>query len=149
MTSLCREVAGHMCMSYVLSLSTHALQSPSCNCANGIHGIALPMCFSHGTTRNSTPNCDDCAIFHCTCHKFVATTADHCNKPLRMKHRLLISLLQVITISGRTIRKEAQASPKYAEAAISAIEKLLAACPQQDRDQAQNMRKSRVNVKAV
>ncbi|DBA92689.1 TPA: hypothetical protein ACH3X1_002900 [Trebouxia sp. C0004] len=56
---------------------------------------------------------------------------------------------RVITISGRTIRKEAQASPKYAEAAISAIEKLLAACPQQDLDQAQNMRKSRLNVKAV
>ena len=57
--------------------------------------------------------------------------------------------LQVITISGRTIRKEAQASPKYAEAAISAIEKLLAACPQQDLDEAQNMRRARVNVKAV
>lgn len=56
---------------------------------------------------------------------------------------------RVITISGRTIRKEAQASPKNAEAAISAIEKLLAACPQQDLDQAQNMRKSRGNAKTV
>ncbi len=86
---------------------------------------------------------------HRTCQGFVATTANHCNMPLRMKIRLLIWSLQVITISGRTIRKEAQASPKYAEAAISAIEKLLAACPQQDLDQAQNMRKSRLNVKAV
>ena len=79
----------------------------------------------------------------------VAISADHCNQPFGMKTRLLIWLLQVITISGRTIRKEAQASPKYAEAAIEAIEKLLAACPQQDLDQAQNMRKSRLNVKAV
>ena len=87
--------------------------------------------------------------FHRTCQEVVATTADPCNQPFRMKNRLLTWLLQVITISGRTIRKEAQASPKYAEAAIEAIEKLLAACPQQDLDQAQNMRKSRLNVTAV
>ncbi len=86
---------------------------------------------------------------HCTCQVSAETTADHSNQPLRMTNRLLIWLLQVITISGRTIRKEAQASPKYAEAAIEAIEKLLAACPQQDLDQAQNMRKFRLNVKAV
>ncbi len=86
---------------------------------------------------------------HRTGREFVATTADHCNQPFRMRNRLTIWFLQVITISGRTIRKEAQASPKYAEAAIEAIEKLLAACPQQDLDQAQNMRKSRLNVKAV
>lgn len=54
---------------------------------------------------------------------------------------------RVITISGRTIRKEAQASPKYAETAIMSIEKLLAACPQQDLDRANNMRKSRINAK--
>lgn len=59
------------------------------------------------------------------------------------------ALLQVITISGRTIRKEAQASPTNAEAAITAIEKLLAACPEQDLVRAQDMRKARVNMKAV
>lgn len=50
---------------------------------------------------------------------------------------------RVITISGRTIRKEAQASPNNAEAAIIAIEKLLAACPQEDLLRAQDMRKAR------
>lgn len=57
--------------------------------------------------------------------------------------------MQVITISGRTIRKQAQASPEYAEAAIDSISRLLAACPQEDLDRAQQMRKARINVKAV
>lgn len=57
--------------------------------------------------------------------------------------------VQVITISGRTIRKQAQASPEYAEAAIDCISRLLAACPQEDLDRAQEMRKARINVKAV
>ncbi|KAL3137247.1 hypothetical protein ABBQ32_006794 [Trebouxia sp. C0010 RCD-2024] len=56
---------------------------------------------------------------------------------------------KVITISGRTIRKQAQASPEYAEAAIDCISRLLAACPQEDLDRAQEMRKARTNVKAV
>ncbi|KAL3148553.1 hypothetical protein ABBQ38_013987 [Trebouxia sp. C0009 RCD-2024] len=56
---------------------------------------------------------------------------------------------KVITISGRTIRQQAQASPEYAEAAINCISRLLAACPQEDLDRAQEMRKARTNVKAV
>lgn len=54
--------------------------------------------------------------------------------------------MQVITISGRTIRKQAQASPEYAQAAIDVIEKLLAVCPPEDLAKAQEMRKARVKV---
>ena len=54
--------------------------------------------------------------------------------------------LQVITISGRTIRKQAQASPEYAQAAIDVIEKLLAVCPQEELSKAQEMRKARVKA---
>ena len=64
-------------------------------------------------------------------------------------HDRCLLYVQVITISGRTIRKQAQASPEYAEAAIECISKLLAACPQEDLDRAQQMRKARMNVKAV
>ena len=64
-------------------------------------------------------------------------------------HSRVHIVLQVITISGRTIRKEAQASPKYAQAAIDCIEKLLAACPQDEIDRVQDMRKSRNNMKTV
>ena len=59
--------------------------------------------------------------------------------------------VQVITISGRTIRKQAQASPEFAQNAIDKIEQLLAVCPEQDLAKAQDMRKARVkgNVKAA
>ncbi len=56
-------------------------------------------------------------------------------------------MLQVITISGRTIRKEAQADPEIAEHAISCIDKLLSICPEQDIRNAQELRK--VRPKAV
>ena len=52
-------------------------------------------------------------------------------------------LLQIITISGRTIRKEAQASPDYAENAIIRINDLLDLIPQQKIDEAQELRKAR------
>ena len=52
-------------------------------------------------------------------------------------------MLQVITISGRTIRKEAQADPEIAEHAISCIDKLLSICPEQDIKNAQELRKMR------
>eukprot|EP00891_Asterochloris_glomerata_P007379 jgi/Astpho2/7379/Aster-x0315 len=54
---------------------------------------------------------------------------------------------KVITISGRTIRKEAQADPEIAEHAISCIDKLLSICPEQDIRNAQELRK--VRPKAV
>lgn len=57
-----------------------------------------------------------------------------------------IGRMQVITISGRTIRKQAQASPEYAQAAIDVIEKLLAVCPEEDLAKAQEMRKARVKA---
>ena len=56
-------------------------------------------------------------------------------------------MLHVITISGRTIRKEAQADPEIAEHAISCIDKLLSICPEQDIRNAQELRK--VRPKAV
>ena len=57
--------------------------------------------------------------------------------------------VQVITISGRTIRKQAQASPEFAQAAIDKIEKLLAVCPEEDLAKAQEMRRARINAKAA
>ena len=44
----------------------------------------------------------------------------------------VVNALQIITISGRTIKKEAQASPQYAENAIQKINDLLAMLPQQE-----------------
>ena len=43
-----------------------------------------------------------------------------------------LNAMQIITISGRTIKKEAQASPQYAENAIQKINELLAMLPQQE-----------------
>ena len=51
--------------------------------------------------------------------------------------------LQIITISGRTIRKEAQASPLFAENAIVRINDLLDLLPQQSIQEAQETRKAR------
>lgn len=50
---------------------------------------------------------------------------------------------QIITISGRTIKKEAQANPQYAETAIQRINDLLAMLPQEKVDEAQQLRKAR------
>ena len=55
-------------------------------------------------------------------------------------------MLQVITISGRTIRKEAQADPEIAEHAISCIDKLLSVVPEQDIKNAQELRKMRLKA---
>ena len=52
-------------------------------------------------------------------------------------------IVQIITISGRTIRKEAQASPEYAENAIVRINDLLGLLPQQKINEAQELRKAR------
>ena len=81
----------------------------------------------------------------------MSNTADGVSDVSRSQsfHDRHLLYVQVITISGRTIRKQAQASPEYAEAAIECISRLLAACPQEDLDRAQQMRKARMNVKAV
>jgi len=50
---------------------------------------------------------------------------------------------QIITISGRTIKKEAQADPQLAENAIQKINDLLAMLPQQEVEEAQQLRKAR------
>ena len=57
--------------------------------------------------------------------------------------------LQVITISGRTIKNEAQASPEYAVAAIDKINDLLALLPETEIDDAQKLRKNRQPVKDI
>jgi len=44
----------------------------------------------------------------------------------------VVVTLQIITISGRTIKKEAQADPQLAENAIQKINDLLAMLPQQE-----------------
>ncbi len=48
-----------------------------------------------------------------------------------------------MTISGRTIRKEAQASPELAESAIRKIEDLLASLPQEVVEKAKELRAQR------
>lgn len=50
---------------------------------------------------------------------------------------------QIVTISGRTIRKEAQASPALAESAIRKIEDLLASLPQDVVQKAKELRAHR------
>ncbi len=54
-----------------------------------------------------------------------------------------VMLVQIITISGRTIRKEAQTSPEFAENAIVRIDDLLGLLPQQKIEEAQELRKAR------
>ncbi|EIE25710.1 hypothetical protein COCSUDRAFT_46344 [Coccomyxa subellipsoidea C-169] len=49
----------------------------------------------------------------------------------------------IVTISGRTIRKEAQASPELAESAIRKIEDLLASLPQEVVEKAKELRAQR------
>ena len=44
----------------------------------------------------------------------------------------VLKVVQIITISGRTIKKKAQATPHYAENAIQKINDLLAMLPQQE-----------------
>ena len=51
--------------------------------------------------------------------------------------------VQVITISGRTIRKEAQASPELAEAAILRIDNLVNRLPDTLVSQGQLVRQQR------
>ena len=51
--------------------------------------------------------------------------------------------MQIVTISGRTIRKEAQASPELAESAIRKIEDLLASLPQEIVERAKELRSQR------
>ena len=57
--------------------------------------------------------------------------------------------MKVITISGRTIKKEAQASPTFAENAISRIDDLLAMIPREQIERAQELRKARRAVLEV
>lgn len=52
-------------------------------------------------------------------------------------------LTQVVTISGRTIRPEAQASPAAAEAAIGHIDALLAILPREQVAAAEAQRAAR------
>lgn len=55
----------------------------------------------------------------------------------------------MITISGRTIKNEAQASPEYAATAIDRINDLLALLPDAEIEAAQKLRKARVPSKLV
>lgn len=59
------------------------------------------------------------------------------------KHIWLWLSLQVITISGRTIRKEAQASPDRATIAIAQINSLIAKLPDPLVEKAEAIRKQR------
>ena len=56
---------------------------------------------------------------------------------------MLMKLLQVVTISGRTIRKEAQAQPELSEVAIRKINELLAKVPEESVRRAEDMRAQR------
>ena len=51
--------------------------------------------------------------------------------------------VQVVTISGRTIRKEAQAQPELSEVAIEKIDELLAKVPEDSRRKALDFRAQR------
>lgn len=52
-------------------------------------------------------------------------------------------VLQVVTISGRTIRKEAQAQPELSEMAIEKINELLAKVPEESVRKAEDFRAHR------
>lgn len=54
--------------------------------------------------------------------------------------------LQIVTISGRTIRKEALAGPELAASAIKHIEDLLALVPQDALKKAEEFRSQRRGV---
>ena len=56
--------------------------------------------------------------------------------------------VQVVTISGRTIRKEAQAQPELSEVAIEKIDELLAKVPEDSRQRARDFRAQRRAVAA-
>ena len=51
-----------------------------------------------------------------------------------------VLVLQVVTISGRTIRKEAQARPELSEMAIEKINELLAKVPEESVRRAEDFR---------
>ena len=53
------------------------------------------------------------------------------------------SARQIVTISGRTIRKEAQADPERARVAISRIETLLDKLPSEELRRAKELRLAR------
>ncbi len=55
----------------------------------------------------------------------------------------VVESLQVVTISGRTIRKEAQAQPELSEVAIRKIDELLAKVPEESVRRAEDMRAQR------
>lgn len=63
--------------------------------------------------------------------------------PRRPTVTTFLIALQVITISGRTIRKEAQASPDRADEAIRHIDDLLSQLPAADTAKATAFRKAR------
>ena len=56
---------------------------------------------------------------------------------------IITSHMQVVTISGRTIRPEAQASPAAAEAAIQHIDALLSILPKDQVAAAEALRAAR------
>ena len=56
--------------------------------------------------------------------------------------------VQVVTISGRTIRKEAQAQPELSEVAIERIDELLAKVPKDSKQKAHDFRAQRRAVAA-
>ena len=56
--------------------------------------------------------------------------------------------VQVVTISGRTIRKEAQAQPELSEVAIEKINELLAKVPKDYKQKAHDFRAQRRAVAA-
>lgn len=51
---------------------------------------------------------------------------------------------QIVTISGRTIKEQAQTSPEFAADAVSRIDKLLAALPQELVARAKELRTRRM-----
>lgn len=72
------------------------------------------------------------------------TYPDPCFAPqYRDETLMLMKLLQVVTISGRTIRKEAQAQPELSEVAIRKINELLAKVPEESVRRAEDMRAQR------
>ena len=67
---------------------------------------------------------------------------------LTSHYRVITSFLshaarQIVTISGRTIRKEAQADPERARVAIARIETLLDKLPNEELRRAKELRSAR------
>lgn len=126
--------------------------SRSWNGGNGFQDGAEPLCIAIGDVRMTCfPWCTPSKpLFlpgpaQCSCTSFYDSSATQkvntfCGSTASDE---VLCCPQVITISGRTIQRQAQASPNFAEAAATRIDELLAALPQNLVARAKDIRAKR------